>query len=79
MPQNLTATIVRGYSIGKVIKIGQWCNNWFTDEENNIYSPVQLQLSPETRAAVLAHNNNGIMLQLYDLHEDGTFTKKQRR
>lgn len=74
---NLKARIIRGYDKGKLIKISQWCNDWFMDTKGRMFSPTQLKLFPRTIEAVRTHDNNGMMFALYELRDDGTFIKRK--
>lgn len=67
--------ILFGVNKGKDVQVGQWCNDWFTDNMGNIYSPTEIQLTPEEAEKVKNHDNNGILFSLFKLNDNGTFTK----
>jgi len=75
------ATILRGKRKGEEVKLHQWCNDWITTEEGDVVNPLSLQLTPEEAAEVRASAERGEcghMFVLYDLNDDGRFTKKAR-
>jgi hypothetical protein len=47
------ATILRGKRKGQEIKIHQSCNDWVTDEDNNVYRVTGLKFTEEEFAKVL--------------------------
>ena len=77
----VVATIIRGKRKGEEVKLAQWCNDWFTTDTNDVISPLSLQLTPDEIGEVLAselRGQCGHMFMLYNLSDDGRFSKKAR-
>lgn len=72
------ATILRGKNKGKEVELCQWCNDWFIIDDGKVMRPTSLKLTTEEIMKVLSHNNNGIMFNLFELKDDGTFRKRKR-
>ena len=75
------ATILKGKFKGKEAKIQQWRNDWFSVEVDGfakIVTPTSLQLTPKEMSAVLEHDNNGFMFDIFEVTPDGKFKRKKR-
>lgn len=76
------ATVTRGKRKGDEVAIHQFCNDWFTDEDGNVWNPVSIKLTPDevdrVRDAYDA-GTAGIMPGLYELGDDGVFKRRQPR
>lgn len=70
------AKVIWGKGLGSTVTIAQYCNDWFTVKENHrVYSPTALRLDPDEMAMVL-QNPCGTLLEEFEPHEDGTFTRR---
>jgi len=74
------ATILEGKFKGKEAEIKQWCDDWFSveiDEFIKIVSPTSLQFTPEEFQVILEHNNNGMLLKLFEPTKNLRFKRKK--
>ena len=69
--------IIKGKDKGKIVKIIQFCNDWFTADNGKVYSVFQIQLTSEERFKVANDNNTGMMFDRFRLLNDGRFIKKE--
>lgn len=66
---DIQALILRGKNKGKVVKVSQWCNDWFTImDSGDIYSPTSLAFVRKDMKRIKEHNNNGMLFRWY--HEE---------
>jgi len=71
------ALITRGKLKGHTCRLMQWCNDWFMVEPGGIMSPRSLKLDPDEIDRVRSHNNNGFLMKLFTLRDDGTFLRNR--
>ena len=61
--------ILRGKRKGEIAEVSQWCNDWFTlEDESKVYSPSALLFDAEGMKEIKSHNNNGILFGLYEIY-----------
>jgi hypothetical protein len=73
------ATIIRGKDKNKRVTISQWCNDWMSVKNySKIYRITQLKFTCDEFKKILTHNNNGIMLNMFE-PDFKTRTFKRRR
>ena len=79
MRRSPMALILRGKDKGKIVKLHQWCNDWFTIEDSNkVYSPTSIRLDANEIKEFLL-SDSGHMLSWYELIiPDGIFKKTKR-
>ena len=61
----MKAIVLRGKNKGNIIKISQWSNDWFSDEDNNIYSASSLAFNSQTKKKIENSGSLGTMLIVY--------------
>jgi len=67
----MKAKILRGGYKGKVVEIGQWCNDWFMTSTGTIldtkpFSPTSLAFFPSDFAEIEKHENNGFLFNWFE-------------
>ena len=63
----MKALVRRGRHRGSEVTISQWCNDWFTiDEDPQVYSPTSLVFTSDDMFTIINHHNNGIMFSLFE-------------
>lgn len=72
----MKALILRGKHKGKVVKISQYCNNWFSIDSDDValatkpMSPLSLLFTFEGQREIRRHPNTGVMFQLFEIFLD---------
>lgn len=75
------ATIRKGRHAGEVVRIHQFCNDWFSvisETSTDIVSPTNIKLDVAEMAMVLAAKDEGQTGQMFvqfELQDDGTFKR----
>ena len=72
------ATILKGKRKGQVVKLSQWCNDWFSTMDGAILSPTNLELTDQEFQS-LFKTDTGIMLGLFDYFTTDTGVRFKRR
>jgi hypothetical protein len=68
------ATVIRGKEKGKIIKMHQFCNDWVSDMDGNIYSITNLTFTNE-EIELLLQSDTGILFQEFKLLKNKRFVK----
>ncbi len=64
----MKAIVLRGKNKGKVVEISQWCNDWFSVEDDvSIYSPGELAFTEQGMDEILKHKNNGTLFAEFEV------------
>lgn len=81
----MKAILLKGKKRGKVVRVMQWCNDWFHVEDiKGIYSPNSLGFSASDKDLITSHKNNGMLFALYEwtitkpLNPEFPYTFKKR-
>ena len=77
----MKAIILKGKNKGKVVKISQWCNDWFTVDTGTMmdvkpFSPASLAFTVDGMSEILSHGNNGMMLTWFETTPSPAWTGK---
>jgi hypothetical protein len=65
----MKAIIRTGKHKGCKVEVVQWCNDWFSvnlNGEPKIVKPSALYFSLDLKTAIMEHDNNGVLFQLYE-------------
>ncbi len=64
----MRAMILRGKKRGQTVEISQWCNDWFSvDDDVQIYSPGALAFTAEGMDEIRKHKNNGTLFGEFEV------------
>lgn len=63
--QRVMAVVIRGNNHGKKVVLHQWCNDWFTDKDANVYKPSNLKFT-DAEVKKIKASDSGIMFTLFE-------------
>ncbi len=72
------AVVLKGKRKNQKVKIHQWCNDWIMTDKG-LFNPSSLQYTHKEMLAILQHNNNGMLLDIFEPTFDLKFKRKAKR